>query len=214
MSTHKDRSLSTVLHHQLAIGGLALGASTLGCASADEFPMLPEADPTSPTESEIDAQKGDDELSAKDFRINFAGKIISAQGDEDMCLDVPNGNTDNGTALQLWQCAGGNANQVFALVPHPNPNPGFDGFYQIKHQGKCLDVRGKSTANRAIIQLWQCSNGSSNQAFKPVGGEPYQLEAKHSGKCIDVRGYSTDNGATIWQYSCHGEDNQLWYLPE
>ena len=34
------------------------------------------------------------------------------------CLDVPNGNSNNGTALQQWDCGGGNdSNQLWTLIP-------------------------------------------------------------------------------------------------
>ncbi|KAL1410264.1 hypothetical protein Q8F55_004270 [Vanrija albida] len=39
-----------------------------------------------------------------------------------LCLDVTDGNLANGTPLQVWQCAGGNWNQMVNMLGVPEPN--------------------------------------------------------------------------------------------
>jgi hypothetical protein len=52
------------------------------------------------------------------------------------CIDVPNGNTANGTRIQLWDCNGSNA-QNWSFVA--------DG--TLRAFGKCLDVSNSGTTN-------------------------------------------------------------------
>jgi hypothetical protein len=91
--------------------------------------------------------------------------------------------------------------------------------YQIvaKHSGKCLDVSGRSTADGAAMQQYECQGPSqTNQIFDLVaqGGSYYQLVARHSGKCVDVPEGSKTVGKALQQWSCLGpeQENQIWKL--
>ena len=83
---------------------------------------------------------------------------------------------------------------------------------------KCLDVTGRSTANGARIQQWDCDvsgNGSgANQGwgFVPAATSGYYTAVNlNSGKCLDVTGRSTANGAVLQQWTCNGGTNQEWF---
>jgi len=95
------------------------------------------------------------------------------------------------------------------------PPPPPSGYYKViaKHSGKCLDVKGLSTADGANVQQWSCTGGN-NQRWKLVSmGDGYnELVAKHSGKCLDVAGVSTADGANVYQWHCTGGNNQRWKL--
>src|SRR5690606_22292136 len=53
------------------------------------------------------------------------------------------------------------------------------------HAGKCLDVAGRSTANGANVQLWDCSGATNQQfTFEPTGGGYYLVRNVNSGKCL------------------------------
>ncbi len=90
-------------------------------------------------------------------------------------------------------------------------------YYIIKLFGydRCLDVRGVSTANGALLQTYSCIPGALNQKFYVThtgAGNIYQLIAQHSYKCADVAGVSPYWGANIQQYDCLGanQQNQWW----
>jgi pectin lyase len=77
--------------------------------------------------------------------------------------------------------------------------------------GRCLGVKGNSTAAGALLQSQACS-GSSFQSWKFVR-EPsgwYQLVNVGSGQCIDVPGASRTNGTDLQQWNCSAGDWQRW----
>ena len=65
--------------------------------------------------------------------------------------------------------------------------------------GKCLDVRGASSADGTKIQLWTC-NGAANQQWTVDAGGT--LEAL--GKCMDVTGGGTADGTQVQLWTCNG----------
>ena len=81
-----------------------------------------------------------------------------------------------------------------------------------QHSGKCLDVSGASTDDRADIIQWQCHGGENQQWRVEAVTGGYQLVARHSGKCLDVRGESTNDGGSIIQWQCNSGANQTWLL--
>ena len=70
--------------------------------------------------------------------------------------------------------------------------------------GKCLDVRGGSSANGTQIQLYTCS-GAAGQTWTRSGQTLQAL-----GKCLDVNGGGTANGTKIQLWTCNGGGNQTW----
>lgn len=115
-----------------------------------------------------------------------------------MCLDVKDGGTANGAAVQLWSCAQGNSNQQWA----------FTGGALRSSNGKCLDVKDGVLANGRSLQLWDCVPGSANQAWTMSNGA-----IKHSGSnyCVDVTGGVFGNGTPLQIWNCaQGSVNQAW----
>lgn len=75
-------------------------------------------------------------------------------------------------------------------------------------QGKCLDVRGPSTANGTPVQIWDCVNVPQQRWTLTPRGEVRGL----GGKCLDVRGPSTDNGTPVQLWDCVNVPQQRWTL--
>jgi type 1 glutamine amidotransferase len=71
--------------------------------------------------------------------------------------------------------------------------------------GKCLDVRGGSSANGTQIQLYTCQQGNAAQTWTRSG---QTLQA--FGKCLDVNGGGTANGTKVQLWTCNGGGNQTW----
>ncbi len=123
------------------------------------------------------------------------------------CLDVFNGNTNNGAKVQQWVCTGGN-NQKWKIEP-------VGSAYKLTavHSGRMLEVNGASTANGAIIDQWDYISGAKNELWNITKlGSGYQLVAVHSGKNLDVYNFGTADGATIQQWPSNGSTAQQFRL--
>ena len=89
------------------------------------------------------------------------------------------------------------------------------GVYEMEPQhavGNRLDVRGASTENSALVDMFR-RNGNRNQQWKFIsrGNDLYEIEPQHApGKRLDVAGGSTANNTEIHIFQRHGSNNQLW----
>jgi hypothetical protein len=125
-----------------------------------------------------------------------AGRITGIGG---KCVDVSNGDTADGTKVQLWTCNSSNA-QRWTL-------PG-DG--TIRALGKCLDVKLGGTANGTVTQLWTC-NGTGSQHWVPQADGT--VRNPQSGRCLDAAGVSSADGTVLHIWDCVDGVNQKWVLP-
>jgi expansin (peptidoglycan-binding protein) len=86
-------------------------------------------------------------------------KIMGVQSGKSLDIDYSYGGTANGTKVQLWSYWNGPSQQFkFAATD--------SGYYRITPNcatGSCLDVKGKSTADRALVQLYQWNGGNNQQ---------------------------------------------------
>ncbi|MDX3519143.1 ThuA domain-containing protein [Streptomyces scabiei] len=147
-----------------------------------------------------------DDVSFRDIRIKDlggsppptpgAGPIVGVAG---KCLDVRDGSSADGAAVQISSCTG-SARQQWTVTPGST----------VKALGKCLDVSGNSTADGAKVQLWSC-NGGANQNWQTATDG--SLRNPRSGKCLDVSGANSSDGTLVNLWTCHGGANQKWTLP-
>ncbi|WP_229068540.1 ricin-type beta-trefoil lectin domain protein [Actinoplanes sp. DH11] len=110
------------------------------------------------------------------------------------CLDVPNGNTANGTQPVVWDCNGG-ANQRWTLTGQT-----------VQALGACLDAPIGATAG-AKAQLWSCNGGTNQQWTLNADGT---LRGVASGLCLDVDRNLTANGTAVLLWTCNAAPNQRW----
>ncbi|MET9612239.1 alpha-galactosidase [Kitasatospora indigofera] len=100
-------------------------------------------------------------------------------------IDDPNNSTSNNTQLITWDRKNGN-NQRWVLTANA------DGSYAVKNKvsGKCLDIRGGSTAAGAAVIQYTCDSAKSNQKFTltPAGNNGYKLVAQSSGLAVTPSG--------------------------
>ncbi|WP_329166431.1 ricin-type beta-trefoil lectin domain protein [Streptomyces sp. NBC_01267] len=112
------------------------------------------------------------------------------------CLDVTDGSSANGTALQLFDCNGGTAQQ-FSWAD--------DG--TLKVLGKCLDVTGGSDATGALVQLYDCARVNQQKFRYLPDGTIYSAK---SGKCVAVQGQVV-NHSRVGLASCDPKQlTQQW----
>ena len=110
------------------------------------------------------------------------------------CLDVPGGNTANGTQPIIWDCSGG-ANQRWTVSGQT-----------VQALGKCLDSPTNATAG-AKAQLWDCHGGANQLWTFNANGTISNVQ---SGLCLDVSGNATTNGTQVILWTCTGAANQRW----
>ncbi|GAB3835663.1 DUF6069 family protein [Dactylosporangium cerinum] len=118
------------------------------------------------------------------------------------CLDVPGGQTGNGTQLWLWDCTGG-ANQQW----RPGPN----GALVNPSSGRCLDSPGGSTSVGARLQIWDCV-GNAAQRFTLPARVAGQITGV-ANRCVDIQGVSAGdaaNGRAVGLWDCNGLSWQQW----
>ncbi|MBE1877960.1 glycoside hydrolase family 11 protein [Myceligenerans sp. TRM 65318] len=108
------------------------------------------------------------------------------------CLDLPGGNTADGTQMQTYSCYQGE-NQRFT----------FTSAGEITVRGKCLDAPSGSNGTR--LQIYSCS-GSNNQKWTRESNGV--IRNRQHNVCLDV--WSGENGSPVQLYSCHGGANQRW----
>jgi eukaryotic-like serine/threonine-protein kinase len=130
-----------------------------------------------------------------------AQRVLSGEvtGLDEKCMDVAGANSDNGTAVQLYECNGTDAQQWEFFT---------DG--TVQSLGKCLDVRGGDTDDGAKVQVYDCNGTGAQQWTSTAEGWIVNVE---SDKCLDVPASETDDGTQLVIWTCHGEDNQLWTTP-
>ncbi|MET0418461.1 MAG: ricin-type beta-trefoil lectin domain protein [Actinoplanes sp.] len=110
------------------------------------------------------------------------------------CLDVPNGNTANGTQPVIWDCNGG-TNQRWTSTGGT-----------IGALGKCLDAPLGAVAG-AKVQLWDCNGGANQQWTANTDGT---VRGAASGLCLDVDRNLTANGTLVLLWTCNAASNQRW----
>lgn len=116
------------------------------------------------------------------------------------CVDVAAASSANGTAVQLYDCNGTNA-QTWTVGNADNT---------IKALGKCLDVAAAGTANGTKIQIYDCNGTAAQKWTAATNGT---LVNTGSGKCLDVPNSSPANGNRLQIWSCGTGANQSWTLP-
>jgi lysophospholipase L1-like esterase len=110
------------------------------------------------------------------------------------CLDVPGGNTANGTQPIIWDCSGA-TNQRWTVNGQA-----------LQALGKCLDSPTNATAG-AKAQLWDCHGGTNQRWNLNANGT---ISNAQSGLCLDVSGNASANGTPVVLWTCTAAANQLW----
>ncbi|GGQ92146.1 LamG-like jellyroll fold domain-containing protein [Kitasatospora griseola] len=121
-------------------------------------------------------------------RAALVSGVLDSTG-KNMCLDINNANTADGTPAQMWTCNGSDA-QSFTL--------GQDNTVHVV--GKCLDVYHSGTANGSPVNLWNCNNSAAQQ-WVP-GPFPGALLNPNSGRCLADPAASNTSGTQLVIWDC------------
>ncbi|MFD5432649.1 RICIN domain-containing protein [Kitasatospora sp. NPDC127067] len=83
-------------------------------------------------------------------------------------------------------------------------------YANVSAYNKCLDIRGGSTSEGALLQQFDCKL-ASNQSFWTdtyLGDPSTDMKAANSGLCLEPTGMNA--GATIIQRRCNYSEGQRW----
>jgi hypothetical protein len=120
------------------------------------------------------------------------------------CLDLPGGQTADGTPAIQYECHGG-PNQQW------NIESAGEAGYRIASRlsGKCIGTDPGHTAGGRIVQS-QCGNSSDQLWVLESAGNGYVLRNAANRLCLDLPGASLANGAKLIAWVCNGGINQTW----
>lgn len=129
--------------------------------------------------------------------IGTSPMVIHAHGAANMCLEVGNNKTDNGTPVQIYTC-NGSAGQKWRISDSDNA---------LVHvnSGKCLDVPKADSANGTALRIWTC-NGSAAQQWQYDTHGTTRLYNPVTANCLDLAAYDKGRDARMWD--CKGTDPQ------
>ena len=89
--------------------------------------------------------------------------------------------------------------------PTPAPSSTASPVHPVKgYDGKCVDDKGNSSANRAEVVIWSCSGSDQAENWKYSSNE-----LSHNGKCLNDKG-DGGSGSKVILYSCNGGSNEKW----
>ncbi|MEU2154819.1 ricin-type beta-trefoil lectin domain protein [Streptomyces sp. NPDC019396] len=116
---------------------------------------------------------------------------IEVPGAKGSCLDVQGGGKTNGTAVQIYTCNGGAAQQWTI--------EGSEDDLHLRNVGsqKCLDVAGNASANGTKIQISDCYK-SKGQSWKGDVRASSPLKSVSTGKCLDLSAFTKSTDARLW----------------
>jgi beta-glucanase (GH16 family) len=153
----------------------------LNLAVGGNFPGSPDANTSFPQQMVVDYVRARSSTGGSSRIAGLGGK----------CVDVTDGNTANGTPVQLHTC-NSTASQQWTV--------GSDG--TIRALGKCMDVTGAGIADGSKVQLYDC-NGTNAQKWTH---RRTQFINTGSGKCLDAADWIDGTQLQIW--ACAGAHQQ------
>jgi Ricin-type beta-trefoil lectin domain len=89
--------------------------------------------------------------------------------------------------------------------PGPSPTPVSGPVHPVKgFDGKCLDDKYNSSANRAVVVIWSCSGSDQAENWKFSNSE-----FVHNSKCLNDQGNGGSRSKVIL-WTCNGGSNEKW----
>ncbi|KAH6891604.1 ricin B lectin domain-containing protein [Coprinopsis sp. MPI-PUGE-AT-0042] len=105
------------------------------------------------------------DVSTPEQVFRFDGNLIRPLS-SDKCLDVKDGNPNDGTQLQVWSCSATNPNQLFEHLSKEMLVIPDDYINWVTQPSKCLDLTDGNTADGTPIQIWECDRPNPNQHWQ------------------------------------------------
>ena len=110
------------------------------------------------------------------------------------CLDLRDGSTANGTAIQIWDC-NGTPNQQWVYDKESGE------IRYLSESTKCVDIPGGNSSNGTKLWIYDC-NGEQQQQWEGSGNYQWKSKLENYSKCIDLNGGNMSNGTQLQIYDC------------
>ena len=121
------------------------------------------------------------------------------------CLDLPGGQTGDGTLPIQYDCHG-SPNQQWDMI-----SAGESGYRIVSHlSGKCIGADPAHAAAGGNIVQSACGNSPVQLWTLDGGANTYVVRNVANRLCLDVPGASAANGAKPITWTCNGGSNQTW----
>jgi hypothetical protein len=122
-------------------------------------------------------------------------------------IDVANGSTTNGTAVQQFATSATATSEKFTIQPK-----GTAWKIAMKaNANKCFGPVGKGTANLTRIEIQDCDANNTSQDWAITADAntgAFEVRNVFANRCLDVTAHSTADGAAMELYDCSGASNQ------
>jgi hypothetical protein len=135
---------------------------------------------------------------------------LAPQSAPSKAIDIANGSTANGTAVQQYDGWGGDPQKLVLK----DSGKGNVKLTMKLNNNKCVGPKGGTPAHGVKLEVQDC-NGSNAQAWitgeTAAGSGVFMLKnVAAPGLCVDVTGASGANGAAMQVANCTGQGNQLF----
>lgn len=137
------------------------------------------------------------------FRAVLGGAALSAA----LCASATGMATTASASTAPAQIAASAPQQSdLQLVPARTSSAGLWYYFRFRHSGKCITVKGASTANGGVVNQYTCVRATNQRwQLRNVGGFYFQFVNWHSGKCMDIL---ARKGSVLKQWRCYrGQTN-------
>jgi Ricin-type beta-trefoil lectin domain len=129
----------------------------------------------------------------------------TADGQCDVEATVSRTSTDTGSPTQFTATLSYTPSTPATASPGPTPVPVAGSVHPVKgFDGKCMDDKGNSSANRAAVVIWTCSGTDQAENWKFTNDEFI-----HNNLCLNDKG-DGGSGSKLILYSCNGGSNEKW----
>jgi hypothetical protein len=134
------------------------------------------------------------------------GSVLLVNYGSGKCLEIVADEIGNyfGNGNRIWQrtCDGHPAQRWYVELVRTDGRLAYH--LRNKYTHKCMDVRDGNSADRAVIQQWECHPDATSMAWVPGSGmgEFLQFWSYRTDKCIDIAEGSLQDFAYLQQYHC------------
>ncbi len=149
----------------------------------------------------------DNAVQANIVAAGYSGQTLTPNGPQGTitgpggkCVDVAADDTGvNNAGVQLWDC------QNYAIDQH------WQHFADnsLRTLGRCLDVVNNSSANDALVELYDCNGVGGQKWVQQADGS---IRNPQSGRCLDSPNGSTANGVQLRIHDCNGAAAQKFAI--
>jgi hypothetical protein len=133
--------------------------------------------------------------------------VIESKQNYNLCIEVPNNSTDNGTQIKLWPKNGGK-NQLWKVRMRQN---GDTWSFINCNSNKGINIPGGNPNNNVELVQWDYNNQPNELWVTYSAGNDYwRLANQGTGKAMDCVGGQANPGTTIVTWDNYDGESRWW----